>query len=190
MKLLLFFIGFFYLAVSVSAQKKYEREYRMNVNKVPEKAREYVNELDLGARVRWYFEENEDDDAIEAKVISQGKDYSIEFDTEGNLEDIEIEIAWSEIPEETRKAIQENLSEMYSRHKIKKIQIHYEGDPEALKTLVNDGETDEVHTTQYEIVVEGKKGLWVKLYEKNYSLEGRLNHTREIVLRNTDNLEY
>lgn len=90
---LVFLFMIFVVALSNDkGQTKYEREFRMSEKKVPQKAREFVHSMDFESKVKWYFEENLQGNSIEAKLKQQGQQYSVEFDTLGTLQDVEVEI--------------------------------------------------------------------------------------------------
>ena len=64
------------LSLSALAQDKVEREYKINLDAVPEKAKEFVYEsgvLPPKVRVNWYREESADEESIEAKFKHQGQ---------------------------------------------------------------------------------------------------------------------
>ncbi|QNF33779.1 hypothetical protein HUW51_14005 [Adhaeribacter swui] len=178
------------LAVQAFGQKKYEKEYRLKQNKVPAEAKKFVEALSFSGRVKWYREESLNGNTIEAKVTHNQKKHSLEFDTQGNLQDVEVQINWSEIPEETQKNISKNLSAAYTNYKINKIQVQYTGQTSTLLALLKNQETTKEYATKYEIVVKGSKGRQVKLYEITFSQTGEMVATAEIIFRNIDNLAF
>ena len=174
----------------LEGQTKYEREYRLKEQEVPASAKKYIRELQSGARIKWYYEDDAVDDAIEAKFKCQGQRYSVEFDTLGELEDIEIQYRFKALPEQVQRAVEKNLEETYDSHKVRKVQIQYLGEAEDLLALIRDGDQSVPFTTNYELIVKGKGPNRVHLYEVTYDRTGARTKTARIVLRNIDNLEY
>jgi hypothetical protein len=171
-------------------QTKYEREFRLREQEVPASAKKYIQQLESGARIKWYFEDDALDDAIEAKFKWQGQRYSIEFDTLGELEDIEIQCRFRELPHQVQEAIEKDLEEIYNSHRVRKVQIQYLGEPEDLLALIRDGNQSAPHTTNYELIVKGKSPGGIHLYEVTFDHTGTKTKMARIVLRNIDNLEY
>jgi len=83
-----------------AAQNKYEREYRIRKVQFPERALGYIQEkLTDAKRIRFYKETDSTKVSYEAKFKKDRLWYSIEFNKEGGLEDIEILIKSIDIPE-------------------------------------------------------------------------------------------
>src|SRR5690606_9432526 len=122
--------------------------------------------------IHWYYEENLTGNSVEAKLTFRKKKYSIEFDTLGNLQDVEILINWAEIPKKVQNNITSNLDSVFTVSKIKKIQIQYIGNNAALLDLAKKQFTNREYTTNYELIVVGKKDTQKKLYEVVFSQNG------------------
>lgn len=171
-----------------AGQLKYEKEYRIRAEAVPEPARAFIRSGQLEKNIRWYAEENLDGKSVEAKTKHRGNWYSIEFDTLGNLQDIEIEVA--ELPEAAYAVIEDTLKRRFEAQRIRKIQLQYTGSTEALGELLHSDTCPPELRLRYELIVKGRDESGVHLYEMLFSEEGALLHTARVVLRNTDNLEY
>ena len=104
----------------LNAQQKYEKESRLKEKNIPNKALHFIDSLEVGSRIRWYLEEGLEHTSIEAKFKLNNQKYSIEFDTIGNLEDIEIQIKWSELEKPLRDSIRFYLGEDCKKIKIQK----------------------------------------------------------------------
>lgn len=189
-KSLLFCLALLLPLATATGQTKYEREYRIKTQAVPAPARQFVDSLQFQKKVKWYFEENLRGNSIEAKVCRNKKRFSIEFDTNGVLQDIEIQHRWTDIPVQTRTRITATLDSLFARHDIRKIQIQYSGDPKALFKLAQNQQPATAYTTRYELVVKGKKPDGLRLYETTLNEHGILLALEEIVFKNSDNLEY
>lgn len=191
MKLSMLFLFFVNMLISnVLLAQKYEREYRIKSGEVPSEARQFVENLDFDRNIRWYMEEGLDQRSVEAKTKYQGYRYSIEFDTTGQLQDIEVEVEWKALPTETLQAICSQLSEDFDKFKIIKIQVQYSGNQEVLQQLTTDGFDTNSADVKYELIVKGAEPGEVNWYEYLFSDAGTLEHRTVIVFRNTDNLEY
>ena len=173
-------------------QIKYEREYRLDISQVPPQALEFVDALHFTNKVKWYKEEGFYKNSIEAKTRYQSKKYSIEFDTSGTIEDIEVEINWEEVPLDTRNAIDEYLDTNFQKSKICKIQRQFVGDEEYLLKITS---TKALHSNDH-INIHYELEVAVKKKEKHQKLEllfdegGRLLKESTIIFKNTDHLEY
>jgi hypothetical protein len=183
-------ILFFVLTLSLTAQDKIEREYGIKREEVPQKALKWFNEAfqDPG-KVNWYFEESSGKGSYEAKFRLDGSTYSVEFDTSGYIEDIEIDISWKKIPAETRKNLEAFFESNYSRHKLMKIQRQYTGLPEVLLEFILNESLDGV-TVKYEIEYHGKTETENELWEGLFDADGNAEQIRKIILAPTNNMEF
>ncbi len=189
----IFLFGFIVLnllAYSVPAQNKYEREYRIKEKEVPEPALAFVRSVPDPGKVRWYSELSDEGKSLEAKLKYLNRRYSVEFDSLGKLQDIEVLTPWEEIAGEVRSRIRADLVATYEKHKIRKIQEQYRGTIVDLFTFVKAERPEEIYSLRYEIVIKGKKEKLWNLYEVTYDEAGNpLDHSM-IILRNTDHIEY
>lgn len=171
-------------------QEKYEREYRIAENQVPENAIQFVEQFNFAKKVKWYKEEGKDQMTIEAKTKHQSRKYSIEFDLDGNIEDVEIKIPCKEIPKQTIQSIEDYLGQTYQKYKIEKVQVQYTGTEEALKRVEANSKSADDLKLQYEIILKGKSEEGYHQYEYLFSEFGEFIQKANIISRNTDNLEY
>ena len=191
MKKLLFTIIFSTFCGSlVQGQDKYEKEVRIKAQEVPESALAFLGEASIPRKVRWYFEENFVGNSIEAKFKLAGKRYSVEFDTTGHIQDIEIQIPWKEVPNRMKQLVRYSLDSLFTSSKIDKIQLQYTGAQEVLKELLSQDTSTLTHGINYELVVQGKKQKGFQLYEILFSEKGDILRMGQIVEKNTDHLEY
>ena len=115
--------------------------------------------------------------------------YSIEFDTLGNVLDIEKKVAFQALQNEVKNKIISSLNSLFIKHKILKVQIQWKGDQESLLKLITDSKKVKFPEL-YEIVVKGKKQRAFKLYEILFDPEGKAMKVLEIIQRPSDNLEF
>lgn len=178
------------LSASAYGQVKQEKEHRIEASEVPEPARQFIDAIGGTPCVRWYYEQNLEDNSIEGKLMYYKKKHSIEFDTGGQLQDVEILVDFKELPENLQETIQKQLSAEFDNFKVKKTQQQYSGERSVLLELIKTGKTTFPYTTRYELVVKGKKDHQKNLYEITFNQQGNLLEKEEILFRNTDNLEY
>ncbi len=181
---LLFLVLFPFCSFS---QSKIEIEERIKKDDVPLLAQKFVDSLYFTSKIKWFVEQDYTKKTYEAKTKTKGKKYSIEFDSLGNIEDIELEIKWKQIPISIQDAICQKLSTDFKKNKIKKIQIQYSGKSTDLLNLETNRESLII---KYEIVVKGQKELKTSFYEYLFSEKGEVEEEIEFDFRNTDHLEY
>jgi hypothetical protein len=176
---------------ALSAQVKYEKEERIPEAEVPASALDFVDEIGPTRKVDWYREENLDGEAIEVKLKRKGVRYSIKFDSEGELIDVEKQIQWRNIPEEVREDIEEEWEEIFERQRIEKIQIQFPGERlEGIQWIRGADDALPPSPLYYEIVVKGRKDDYYELYEFLFDAEGDMEAMNRIVTRRTDNMEF
>ncbi len=175
-------------ALSVHSQEKLEREYRIKSSEVPAKALEFVGNSFGNMKVKWYGEENLNGKSIEAKGKRDGRLFSIEFDTSGALQDIEMLISFRDIPENTRVQIERNLGSSFSKFRIQKTQKQWVGKESVLSTLAKGESPTGEFSTNYEITLRGTKNQRTDYYEVLVNDKGEIIRESKIVFRNNQHL--
>ena len=184
------FLLFFVLTFSDSfGQDKLEREFRIKEKDVPQPALNFITACSFTKKIKWYKEVGLTSTSVEAKTKSNAKKYSIEFDSLGQIEDIEINIKWKELPPATQKNIKSQLHAAYQKYKIRKIQIQYTGEEADLIDAVKNKPSDQIEIN-YEIVLKAKTNNEYQLLEYLFSEDGAILSKLNIILNNTDNLEF
>jgi hypothetical protein len=174
----------------LSAQNKYEKEYRIKAEAAPEKAVAFVEAMKFSRKIKWYREEGIGRFSIEAKTKHRGDKYSIEFDLQGEIEDIERDIKWKEIPEATRSVIADFLAREHQKTRLHKIQIQYSGEREALLQVVSQPSSSQSLQIKYEIVLAAKTNDQYQDWEYLFSEQGEQEKKAIIIPDNTDHLLY
>ncbi len=176
----------------IFAQTKYEKEYKLDKKEVPQSALEFIETLRFDSKIKWYKEEGIDKTSIEAKTKFHSKKYSIEFDNDGKIEDIEIEKKWKHLSETIKSSITEYLKDNYNKHKVCKSQIQFTGQSNNLiDAIVNKTFEKTIGiTTNYEIVAEVKHKGRHQQMEFLFDSQGGIISKSIILPKNTDNLEY
>lgn len=171
-------------------QVKFEKEYRIKENKIPENIKSYLNTITFKNKIKWYKDEGLSKYTYEAKTFHNNLNFSIEFDSLGIIEDVEFKIEWESIPDLTKKNIDFYLDSIYQKKKIIKVQTQYTGKPENLINILKDRNQNQRLTRKYEIVLKGKENKKYQMMEYLFSNEGKFEHKATIMIKNTDNLEY
>ncbi len=175
------------------SQTKNEKESRIKKSEFPENALATIEETLEGAkRIRFYTETDGDKSSYEVKLKKGRVFYSVEFDKEGMLEDIELTIKKVDIPGVVYRRIEQYLGAEFKRFKIKKIQQQYvrsdfENDE---KTLFNAFQNLIIDSMNYEIVVAGKKDKAYTYFEFLFDSEGKMLLRRQIVKSGYEHVLY
>jgi len=176
--------------LSSFSQLKFEKESRLKRTDIPPIASEMLDSLAISGKIKWYSEQSLTGNSIEAKFRLNKKYYSIEFDTEGNLQDVEITIQINEIPGEVKEIIFKNLESEFNKYSIQKIQVHYPGNNPEILSIIKNPPKETANTVKYELIVNGKTGNSTKQYEMVFDNNGILKEKKEITQKNADNLEF
>lgn len=174
----------------VQAQIKVEKESRIRKKDVPQKALVFIDSLGLKKCIRWYREESQDGISIEAKTKYKKNRHSIEFDSLGVIQDLEIELDEQELDTVVLQNLQNYLKFTFDDYKIQKIQSQYiDSETNLLDFLLRKKQPVSLKTC-YEIVVEVQTTTGFELLEILTDDTGKVLNTYQIDIRNTDNLEY
>lgn len=174
---------------SLFAQDKIERELRVKEKEVPKDAREWLDDaFESTKKPKWYQEVFESGYSYEAKFKLKGKFYSVEFDSLGRIQDVEIEMDVEELPKEVRTGLEDYLSADYKSSDIKRIQIQYSGEADDLEDFFEENSLEGI-LTRYEIEFIGLDEAGAsELWEGLFSEEGKLINKRKIILTPSENL--
>jgi hypothetical protein len=172
------------------AQEKFERESRIDRKDVPADALGFLDGLGPSGRVRWYMEEGLNRKSIEAKFRLDGARCSVEFDTLGHVEDVEVETDWESLNASVRDSITAQLTKDCSKHRVGKVQVQYTGMDAALLAKLRTGQTDAALTVHYEMMVRCDLPQKVELFEYLFSGTGGLVSASRVVFKNSSHLEY
>jgi sporulation protein YlmC with PRC-barrel domain len=155
------------LPLCVMSQTKNEQEMRIDKQDFPSKALELLELFpEHSKNIKYYFETDGDNTSYEAKLILNKRVYSIEFNEDGTLQDVEIRIKKRKIKHEALDQINNWLNKNYRKHYLLKIQKQYKPSKEqpADSTIINAINFKYESQTNFEIIVETQD------FEKNKSL--------------------
>ena len=151
--------------------QKIEMEERVTVAEFPPRAwAEVQQRFPNGRRLKLYRELSRADSlTFEAKLISGGHWYSVEFFPDGTLLDIEKRVKFKTLPETTRAAIHQRWQRDFRKFKVVKCQ-----------------EQRSDAGLRYEVEVRGKGPDGTAYYQYLFSADGRSLQREEIELRPSD----
>mgnify|MGYP005819548061 CR=1 FL=1 len=172
------------------SQLKFEKESRLKRADIPTPAIELIESLEIQGKIKWYSEESLTGNSVEAKFRFNKKHYSIEFDTEGNLQDAEITIQVTEIPDKAKETIIKKLESEFDKYSIKKTQVHYPGKNPEILSIIKNPPKETGNTVKYELIVNGKTEKTTIQYEMIFDNNGIFTEQKEIIQKNADNLEF
>lgn len=173
-----------------NAQEKNEIEKRVKKREVPEDAKEWLKDAyEKGRKTKWYYQTDGEEKVYEAKLKHKKHLHSIEFDLEGEVQNVEIKIEENEIEPVAYKSIFDYLDSTFTKYSIKKIQIQYKGSGDDLEDLIDENEMEDL-IVNYEIEYYGKSEEEDELWEGLFNQKGQLLQQRVVKLKATDNLDY
>ncbi|WP_209329859.1 hypothetical protein [Lunatimonas salinarum] len=193
MKNILSTMGLFLLIAltSVTFGQKREIERAVPLSEVPERAKIWLSKTYQGQRkVKWYFQTDGEKQVYEAKLKWNGSWHSVEFQPNGNIQNIEILIRTRDLEEDVRKRLFAYLNSEYSGFKIDRMQIHYTGSDKALGNLISEGKVGPELNLEYEIEYIGRVNGVSSLWEGQFDSVGNLIEKRSVELSSTDVLDF
>jgi len=108
------------------SQEKVEVEKKLNPNDFPATALQMLSPyLKDAKRIRYYKEIDGKQESYEVKFKKNQHRYSVEFNKEGVLEDVEVQVRFSQLSKNKKQLIKDYLNEFFDRWKIEKIQLQY-----------------------------------------------------------------
>ncbi len=185
--LLLFFLT---STLFVFSQDKMEYEERISKEEAPPKALVFIQEsFPENPRTRWYLEHGTEQN-FECKFKHQKKHYSVEFDSLGNLVEVEFVIKQKAIPDSTLEQIKTTLDSTHQKYKFRKIQKQLVGTEELVQKVLLEKSTEQEVQIHYEIVIRTRTKEGYLLFEHLFDVHGQLVRTYKILPMNTDFLDF
>lgn len=171
-------------------QYKYEKESRIHSSELP-----FQLDLDFGAyagvkRLKWYKEHNIDQVHYEAKFRFEGSVYSVEFDSLGVLEDVEVLCSLKNLEGSLSRQLTRNINSFYKKWKIDKLQEQYLISQDVLKALLDQSVSLKDLSSNYEmeliVLEQGERNHYELLFDSSLNLI----RIRRIVKDSSLNLEF
>ena len=184
--------GFLFCFQLAHSQYKYEREHRILKSQFPTAAISTIEEnITDFKRIKFYKETDSIKISYEAKLKKDKLWYSIEFNEDGALEDIEILIKSTDIPNDTYSNIESSLNNNFSKYRIKRLQQQYSSTNDSLeKTFKNAFQNLILPSNNYELVVVGRKEGGYLDYEILFDADGNFKQIRTSLPPNYDHVLY
>ncbi len=186
----LIFLLSLFSSVELFAQEKFEKESRIKQRDVPQKALDFIESANIKGKMKWYLEQGLNRKSIEVKFQQNRKRFSVEFDTLGTIEDVEIELKATELPASLNNTINAQLQNDCIKYKIEKIQVQYSGSEEQLLAKLKNLSSVQNLVTKYEVVVKCTSKNNVELLEYLFTDTGTVLSVSTIVFKNSSHLEY
>ncbi len=159
------------LMATVSMGQKIELEERIPETDFPKMALEEVRQkFPQGRRVKFYREISQADSlTFEAKLLSDGHWYSVEFYPDGTLVDIEKRVKFKSLPEAVREQIRKRWERDFRKSRVVKCQ-----------------EQRSSEGIRYEIEMRGKDESGTDFYQYLFADDGTFLNREKIELRPSD----
>lgn len=166
--------------------KKIEKEERIDLTGMPEKAQTYLKDFIPGdiRRLRYYFETDGTSESYEAKFKHNRRRYSVEFDKAGILQDIEVETEKEELAETVLTNIEDYISSRHERFRIEKIQAQFLSQGNDMKRSLKTGSLPDY----FELIVATKNQGDLKKFEMLFDENGNFKEERKIIRNSYDYL--
>lgn len=185
-KYALYTVVFFLTATGFSQVKK-EYEKRISEADFPAEALSLISPFKKEFnRLKYYKEFDGDNQSFEAKFKHESSHYSVEFNNEGKLEDVELKLSKNKLPKALWEAIKLNLDSNYERWKLEKLQCQYShinNPKETLEKALNKTQTKQEN---YELIVAIKQKGKLKKMEILFNARGEVLNRRDILRRSYD----
>lgn len=187
------FLIFAFCGIALSlGQVKEEKEQRIPESVFPKKALTALAPyLENVRRLRYYREQDGHIVSYECKFKKDRLYYSIEFDSVGQLEDVEFLIEDKDIPDKSWDVIAAYLNEKYNLKRIKKIQQQYPLENETAQQLLSAAfKNILIPKIRYEVVIHTKEENGYVDYELLFTASGAFVKERRVVNSKYDHVLY
>lgn len=178
------------VAQCIWSQSKNEKERRIQFETFPQNAQTLINTFpEKVKRIRYYKEIDGDKESYETKFKYKNHWYSVEFDSVGLLEDVEILIKKRQFPDVVIARIKSYVEQQASKFDFIKIQEQYPYHKNSSETLFLNSifENRTTIASNYEIIIALKiKRQW-QLQEITFDTKGKFLKSRNL---QPDSYEY
>jgi len=157
------------------SQTKKEKEERINLSEFPSKAQNVLSKFPKDCkRIKFFKETDGNKQSFEAKFKYNEHRYSLEFSSEGIIEDLELCVKLNAIEDSSQDQIKEHFKSSYLKYKLIKIQKQFvfnqnlDSDTFVAQVLYQES-TDIIN---YEIIAEVKTKDGRELREFTFNHKG------------------
>ena len=178
-------VALFYLPLT--AQVKREKESRIDKTELPSAVVALLPQIEKNAKhLRYYKEIDGDKISYEVKLKKAKDHFSIEFSQLGTLEDIEVIIPKTELPEAVLKTLKNNFEHVH----LKRIQKQFRNENNNPKQLIEAVFESQLAPTAYEILISGKTNTSYKQFELLIDSNGTIVAKRPVIFKDYEHLVY
>ena len=165
----------------IHGQVKLEYEKRIDKSEFPQPAIDWLNSHpELPKKIRYLVETDGQVHTYEAKFVHKKKWHSVEFDSLGQLQDVEVLIKRKEIPQPLREKVEAYLDAQYDKWRKDRIQRQYTAALNGPRVLERLWANDEEVVCNLEIEVSVREGKQTAHYELLFDPDGAHVATRKI----------
>lgn len=186
------FLLFLWISFSFS-QVKNEKEDRIHASEFPEKTSTYFNTISQDVKYLKYYKETDGSKkSYEVKFKYRREHYSVEFDTLGNLEDIEVVIKKKHIPKEIKAVILRYFENNFKKTTLVKVQKQYVNttkntDKQFIRHILEKPFNKHTH---FEIIAEIKTKKIHELREFTFDRNGKFEKSRLVTTSSYEHALY
>ncbi|UII22244.1 hypothetical protein [Fulvivirga ligni] len=182
----------FIICTCAHAQKyKAEKEVRIKAKELPASILDQADQIINDAKkVKYYFESDSGRTSYEIKLKKDHILYSIEFNKNGMLEDIERLVCFMALPDNVIQNVADHLAK-YANYQIRKSQKQYSDPSASLQQIFYSAHANESRfTIRYELIISVLQNNSWQGYEMLFDEQGKFLEQREIVGRADDHILY
>mgnify|MGYP003624847459 FL=1 len=191
MKFSLFLVFLCFNFSLLFSQEKYEREHRINKTDFPAKASDLIQEKIVDSKkIKFYKEIDSLKITFKAKFKEDRLWYSIDFNKDGDLDNIKVQIKSVDIPNDSFETITSYLEDSFKSYKIKNIQQKYAANNEVDVTFKNAFQNLMLPSLQYELLIAGKMNTHKEQFQILFDAEGVFKSSRKSLPPNYDHVLY
>ena len=172
-----------FYSISCFSQVKNEKEERISPSEFPSNAKSYFSSISQDVKyLKYYHETDGDKKSFEVKFKYKKEHYSVEFDTLGQLEDIEIVIKKKHIPKKAYRVISEYFNTHYKKFTLVKIQKQFinstkRTDKQFIQYVLDKPFNKHTH---FEIIADVKTNDGHELKELTFNRHGVFEKSRKV----------
>lgn len=177
--------------VGFGQDQKQEVEKKIQAAEMPESALSLLKPyLKTATRIKYYKETDIDHESYECKLKFEGLRFSIEFEPQGRLEDIEVLVSIENVASEAHDKILEYLQQ-FRRFRVRRVQLQFKPDSTTDARFIDEiVKARNLKSPNHEIVVDIKDESGWSTFEMLFDHSGVFLSQRMVIGRQTDNILY
>ncbi len=176
--------------ITINAQAKDEHEVRIDLHEFPKKAITVIEAMPQLKKLKLYKETDSVKISYEAKFKYKKNHYSLEFNTNGDIEDIELLIKKKQLTSKLNNALKAFFKNNYKSYNYIKIQKQYIPGASNLKGILDIINNTTSLKANYEIIAEVRNKTKREVREFLFSPEGELINSRPLKPSSYEHIMY